>query len=162
MRDVGLELKGVLDALLNPLGNFSRIGGFASRRIGSLLSSPEVRVRSTELVDDATRLGRLVGSFGGQVERLLRKYQESILDRQYQLGRAADAATELYVSGCVMNRLDALVRNPHADDSERLRGLKLGRYYLKTAAHRIRHSLADLWDNDDEDTTRVANMVLRK
>ena len=162
MRDVGLELKGVLDALLNPLGNFSRIGGFASRRIGSLLSSPEVRVRSTELVDDATRLGRLVGSFGGQVERLLRKYQESILDRQYQLGRAADAATELYVSGCVMNRLDALVRNPHADDSERLRGLKLGRYYLKTAARRIRHSLADLWDNDDEDTTRVANMVLRK
>jgi alkylation response protein AidB-like acyl-CoA dehydrogenase len=162
MRDVGLELKGVLDALMNPLGNFGRISGFASRRIGSLLSSPEVRVRSTELVDDATRLGRLVGSFGGQVERLLRKYQESILDRQYQLGRAADAAIELYVSGCVMNRLDALVRNPHADEGEKLRGLKLGRYYLKTAARRIRRSLADLWDNDDDDTTRVANMVLGK
>jgi acyl-CoA dehydrogenase family member 9 len=160
LRDVGLELKGVLDALMNPLSNFGKIGGFASRRIGSLLSSPEVNVRSTELQDDATRLGRLVGSFGGQVERLLRKYQEAVLDRQYQLGRIADAATELYVSGCVLNRLDWLVRDPHADDRARLRGLKLGRYYLTSAARRIRRSLADLWDNDDEDTTRVANMTL--
>jgi hypothetical protein len=62
----------------------------------------------------------------------------------------------------VLNRLDALVRDPHADDRARLRGLKLGRYYLKTAARRIRRSLADLWDNDDDDTTRVANMVLGK
>ncbi|MBI2826527.1 MAG: acyl-CoA dehydrogenase family protein [Planctomycetia bacterium] len=160
MRDVGLELKGVLDALMRPIGNFGKIGGFASRRIGSMLSSPEVRVRSTELADDATRLGRLVGTFGSQVERLLRKYQESILDRQYQLGRVADAATELYVSGCVMNRLDSLVRDPHFGESERLEGLKLGRYYLKTAARRIRRNLADLWDNDDEDTTRVGNIVL--
>ena len=85
MRDVGLELKGVLDALMNPITNIGKIGGFASRRIGSLLSSPEVRVRSTELQDDATRLGRLVGSLAANVERLLRKYQESVLDRQYQL-----------------------------------------------------------------------------
>ncbi len=46
MRDVGLELKGVLNALMNPLGNISKIGGFASRRIGSMLSAPEVQVRS--------------------------------------------------------------------------------------------------------------------
>ena len=162
LRDVGLELKGVLDALMNPLTNMAKISGFASRRIGSLLSSPEVQVRSTELQDDATRLGRLVGAFGAQVERLLRKYQESIMDRQYQLGRVADVATELYVSSCVLNRLDALVRDPHADDGARLRGLKLGRFYLKTAARRIRRNLADLWDNDDEDTTRIANMTLGK
>jgi acyl-CoA dehydrogenase family member 9 len=162
LRDVGMELKGVLDALMNPLGNISKIGGFASRRIGSMLSSPEVKVRSTELQDDATRLGRLIGSLGSHVERLLRKYQESIMDRQYQLARVADVATELYVSSCVLNRLDALVRDPHADEAERLRGLKLGRYYLKTAGRRINRNLADMWDNDDDDTTRLANMVVGK
>jgi hypothetical protein len=36
----------------------------------------------------------------------------------------------------------------------------LGRYYLKTAARRVHRNLADMWDNDDEDTTRVANMLL--
>ncbi len=162
MRDVGLELKGVLNALMNPLGNISKIGGFASRRIGSMLSAPEVQVRSTELQDDAARIGRLVGALGAQVERLLRKYQESVMDRQYQLARISDVATELYVSGCVLNRLDALVRDPHADEGARSRGLKLGRYYLKTAGRRIRRNLADLWDNDDDDTTRIANLVLGK
>lgn len=162
MRDVGLELKSVLDALMNPLGNLNKLGGFASRRIGALLVSPEVGVRSGELTDDAARLGRLVGSLGANVERLLRKYQEAVLDRQYQLGRIADAAIELYVSGCVMNRLDHLLRDPHADEGQRLRELKLGRYYLQTAGRRIRRSLADLWDNDDDATTRVANLALGK
>jgi len=161
MRDVGLELKGVLDAIMNPIGNLGKIGGFASRRIGSLLSSPQVAVRSNELADDATRLGRLVGTFGSHVERLLRQYQESILDRQYQLGRVADSATELYVSSCVLNRLDRLVRDSHANEHEKRDQLRIARYYLKTAARRIGRNLADLWDNNDEDTTRVANLVLK-
>jgi acyl-CoA dehydrogenase family member 9 len=160
LREVGLELKGVLDALMSPIGNLGKIGGFASRRIGSMLSSPEVVVRSTELQDDATRLGRLVGSVGANVERLLRKYQEGVLDRQYQLGRVSDSTTELYVSACVINRLDRLVRDSHADESEKLTALRLGRYYLKTAARRVHRNLADMWDNDDEDTNRVANMLL--
>jgi acyl-CoA dehydrogenase family protein 9 len=162
MRDVGLELKGVLNALMNPLGNITKIGGFASRRIGSLLSSPEVAVRSTELQDDAARVGRLVGALGTNVERLLRKYQEGVMDRQYQLGRVAEVATELYVSGCVLNRLDALLRDHHVDEGARQRGLKLGRYYLQTAARRMNRSLADLWDNDDDATNNIANMMLGK
>ena len=34
-----------------------------------------------------------------------------IVDRQYDLGRVADVAMDLYASACVLNRLDALV-NP--------------------------------------------------
>ncbi len=85
-RDVGLELKGVLNALMNPLGNMAKIGGFASRKMGSLLSSPDVYVRSTELQDDRAKIGRLVGSLGTQAERLLRKHQESILDHHINWG----------------------------------------------------------------------------
>lgn len=216
MRDVGLELKGVLDALKNPIAHFGKIGGFASRRLGSLLSSPTVEVRSMELDDDAARLGRLVGTFGSNVERLLRTYQESIVDRQYQLGRVAEAAIELYVSSCVLRRLDRVLRhetshnghaaahgashghddhghgdhghsgpgpnghehagqeshshaeaatvNGHAhaagDGHDRERSLEIGRYYLLTAERRIRKHLADLWDNDDEATTRAADLLL--
>src|SRR5260221_2034450 len=49
MRDVGLELQGVLNAVFNPLGNLGRIGRFASRKVGSLLMSPSVPVRALEL-----------------------------------------------------------------------------------------------------------------
>jgi hypothetical protein len=161
MRDVGLELKGILDAISFPLGNLTRLGRFAGRKMGSLLVAPSVAVRSAELEGDAARLGKLVGKLGANVERLLRTYQMGIVDRQYQLGRVSDGAIELYVSSCVLNRLDALIRNHHGDDAA-LRGqLETGRYYLTTAARRIRRALADLWDNDDEETTAVANRMLK-
>jgi hypothetical protein len=161
LRDVGLELKGVLDALMNPFGNLGKLGGFASRRIGGLFEPHTVEVRSAALQEDAASLGKLIGTFGSNVERLLRRYQESIFDRQYQLGRVADAAIELYVSSCVLNRLDRLLRNEQVGDAERARDLKVGRYYLLTAARRVRRNLADLWDNDDDATTPVANLALR-
>lgn len=160
MRDVGLELKSVLDALLHPLGNLSKLGGFASRRLGAMLAPPTVEVLSGELTDDAARLGKGIGKLGSNVEALLRRYRESILDRQYQLARVADAATELYVCGCVLNRLDSMLSDPHLGESARQDALARGRYYLKTADRRIARWLADLWDNDDEDTTRLADRVI--
>lgn len=160
LRDVGLELKGVLDALKSPFGNFGKIGGFAGRRLGSILSTPEVPVRSASLADDAARLGRLVKSLGGQVERLLRTHQEAILDRQYLLRRVADAATELYVSACVLSRLDREQRDPHLPAAVVARNLATGRYYLQTAARRIRQNFAALWSNDDDQTTAIANLLL--
>jgi hypothetical protein len=160
MRDVGLDLQAVLHAIKNPLAGSGRLLGFVGRKVSSLLSSPAVTVRSSELEADAARLGKIVGQFGSAVERLLAYYQESVLERQYQLGRIADSATELYVSSCVLNRLDMLVRDPHVDETEKLKSLKVGRYYLTTAGRRIRANLAALRDNDDEQTTRVAHAEL--
>jgi alkylation response protein AidB-like acyl-CoA dehydrogenase len=160
MRDVGLELKGILDALLHPLGNLSKLGGFASRRLGSMLAPPNIEVRSSELHDDAARLGKTLGRLGADVEALLRRYRESILERQYLLGRVADAATELYVSSCVLNRLDAMHSSPAYDAATRHDALARGRYYLGTAQRRILRSLSELWDNDDEETTRLADRLI--
>ncbi|HUY36617.1 MAG TPA: acyl-CoA dehydrogenase family protein [Pirellulales bacterium] len=162
MRDVGLELKGVLDAIMSPWGNLGKLGGFAGRRLGALVGSPAIAVRSSELETDAAQLGKLVGAFGSNVDRLLRRYRESIVDRQYQLGRVADAVIELYVSSCVLNRLDRLSRAARADEAQTGRDLATGRYYLLSASRRIRRHLADLWDNDDEATTRLANQALGK
>ncbi|MDZ4782306.1 MAG: acyl-CoA dehydrogenase family protein [Planctomycetia bacterium] len=150
MRDVGLELKGVVDALLNPLGNLTRLGGFASRRLGSMLAAPPVEVRAAELREDAEQLGALIGRFGGQVEKLLRKYQEGIVDQQLQLARIADAAAELYVSSCVLNRLDAeLCHDPH-DGHATPPDLSLGRLFLTMSRRRTLGCLAALWENDDD------------
>lgn len=161
MRDVGMELKGILDALVNPLGqsSFSKISGFASRKVGSLFVSPYVDVQSVELEDDAQRLGRLVGMFGNQVERLLRTHRESVLDRQYLLARVSDTATELYVSACVLSRLDSILSN-RSNGSSPDSFLIAGRYYLKTAERRMRQNLLALWDNDDAETTKAADSLL--
>ncbi|HTQ39710.1 MAG TPA: acyl-CoA dehydrogenase family protein [Pirellulales bacterium] len=188
MRDVGLELKGVLDALSSPLKHFSKLGGFAGRKLEGLFRSPEVRVHHSELEPEAARLGHTVSTFGSNVERLLRTYREEIVERQYQAGRIADAAIELYVSSCVLRRLDALLSLPLGEGSaaaDRSRAIPpsplvgegrgegnghlksaiasdliAGRYYLRSAERRIRRALADLWDNDDALATQAANAVL--
>jgi acyl-CoA dehydrogenase family member 9 len=160
MRDVGLELQGIRDAIYAPLGNLTRLGRFTGRKLGSLLVSPTIPVRSPELESDAGELGRLVNSLGSNVQRLLVQYQLGIVDRQYQLARVADAATELYVSACVLNRLDAMLRNDHTDGAELRLLTESGRYYLRTARRRIRQALAALWDNDDESTTSLAGRSL--
>src|SRR4051812_19557886 len=160
MRDVGLELQSIRDAIYSPLGNLSRLGRFTGRKLGSLLVSPTVSVRSSELEADAAEVGRLISALGTNVERLLVQYQLGIVDRQYQLARVSDAATELYVSACVLNRLDYLLRNAHDHNGAVRLDLETGRYYLRTARRRIRKALAALWENDDEATTALANRTL--
>ena len=156
MRDVGLELQGILSALSHPLRNLGRLTAFAGQRLESMFRSPEIAVHSAELEADARHLAGLVASFGSNVERLLRRYREAIVDRQYQLGRIADAAIELYTSACVLHRLDdaSAAHNGEATDSNP--SLVIGRYYLHAASRRIRRSLAELWDNDDSETSQAA------
>jgi len=163
IRNVGLELQGVLDALSHPLKHFAKIGGFAGRKLEGLFRSPEVRIHHGELQVEADRLGSLVGAFGSNVERLLRTYREEIVDRQYQAGRVADAAIELYVSGCVLRRMDTILSSSagNGDPRQTERDLIGGRYYLKSADRRIRWALADLWDNDDALTTQAADATLQ-
>lgn len=160
MRDVGLELKDILEAILSPWGNLGKLGQFASKRLGRLLGTPAVAVRSATLQEDADRLGRSIAQFANEVERLLRHYQESILDRQYHLARIADSAIELYVSSAVLNRLDSMLHDHRFDSRTRQRQLKIGRYYLETAARRIRQRLAECRDNSDPATTQVADLLL--
>jgi acyl-CoA dehydrogenase family member 9 len=162
MRDVGLELQGILQALKTPWKNMGRLGSFAGDRIESLFRFPELQVRNMELQPQADRLAKTVAHFGSRIERLLAKYREEIVDHQYQAGRVADAATELYVSTCVLRRLDALLTLHEAGSAERTEYLVTGNYYLQTAERRIRRVLADLWDNDDEETTKVADFWLGK
>ncbi|HEX5442948.1 MAG TPA: acyl-CoA dehydrogenase family protein [Pirellulales bacterium] len=160
MRDVGLELKSVLDAAKSPLRNLGKLTGFAGRKIESFFSSPSVHVHHHELEADALRLGKLIGEFGGQVEAVLRKYQESILDRQYVLARIADSANELYASVCVLRRLDKMLGEGPLTPARKLE-LATGRYYLKTANRRIYCNLEEhLWNNDDDATTHLADMLL--
>jgi hypothetical protein len=160
MRDVGLELKGVLEALMSPFQNLGRLGSFTARRMGGLFSRPVYQTRQSQLEEDGVQFGRLVGEFGSQVEKLLRTHQEAVLDRQHLLGRIADAAIELYVSSCVLSRLDSLLADHAVAESQRGRDLTLGRCYLRTAARRIRGHFAALWDNDDAETNSAARLAL--
>ncbi len=161
MRDVGIDLEALLHALFRPVTGIGVIGRFAARKISSLVLPPPITLRSTELEKDAGELASLISAFGANVERLLRVYQTEIVDRQYQLGRIADSAIELYASSCVLRKLDQVLSDQHLDDGEKRRQLQIGRYYLLTARRRIRTALRATRDHDDDATTALADLVLK-
>ena len=162
MRDVGLELQGVLEAAKTPWRNLGRLSSFAGQRIEAMFAAPSVSVLHTELDPEARRLGKLISLLGSQVERLLARHQESILDRQYQQGRIADATIEIYTSACVLRRLDHLRSRTDLPPAEWAAASTAGRFYLLSAERRIRRSLEDLWANDDPATTELADLVLER
>ena len=160
MRDIGLELEAILHAIELPLGNLRRLGRFAGHKLGSLLVPPQIDVRNALLEPQAAGLSRLVAKFGANVEWLLRTYREEIVDRQHQLARVAHAVMEIYVSACVLNRLDTTLLHADADDAGVQFELETGRYYLQTAQRRIHDNLQALRNNDDDATTRFVNALL--
>src|SRR5262245_2092969 len=168
MRDVGLELQSVLAAFKQPIKHFSKISDFVGRRVESLFRPPEVHLTHAELEPDGHRLAKVVARFSSNVEKLLRTYREGIVEQEYQLGRIGEAAIELYVSACVLRRLDATIGQAdhgagtiHNGAANSKNDLIAGRYYVKTAERRIATQLAALWDNDDRSTTEAADLLLK-
>jgi alkylation response protein AidB-like acyl-CoA dehydrogenase len=160
MRGVGEQLKGMMD---HPVKERGAVWRFVRGQVGSRLhlTAPEVPVRSSDLHPEARRLGQRVRDFGLGVVDVLRKYREAVLERQYVQERIADAACDLYASSCTLSRLDSLLAGGNHQPLEDHPDLIAGRYFLKLADRRIRHNLAALNDNDDSETTRTANAVLK-
>jgi alkylation response protein AidB-like acyl-CoA dehydrogenase len=160
MRGVGEQLKGMLD---HPLKEPGMLWRFVRGQVGSRLhlTAPEVPVVNAALHAEARRLGQRVRDFGVGVVDMLRKYREAILERQYVHERIADAACDLYASSCTLSRLDSLLAGGNHRPAEDNPDVIAGRYFLKLADRRIRQNLAALHDNDDGETTRTANAVLK-
>lgn len=160
IRNVGLSLKGVLDALYRPWGQLGTLWRFGRRQIRQYLWAPAVPVRSGALQAEASDLGRRVQEFGRAVEAVLRRYREETLERQYVQKRLADAAIDLYASACVLSRLDALLTEASSQPpAQHDHMLSIGRYFLRLASRRIGTRLAQLWDNEDQKATQVADAL---
>jgi acyl-CoA dehydrogenase family protein 9 len=127
-----------------------------------------VPVQSGELRNDAYTLGRLVREFGLKLPHvfLAAKTEENFAVSELVHERIADIAIDLYVSACVLARLDhilsgknangkPLANDPYADPVA-------GKYFLKLAFRRIRERFTALDDNDDAGLLESAKATIAK
>jgi alkylation response protein AidB-like acyl-CoA dehydrogenase len=172
-RGPGEYLKGLRDDMMGGRWSLRKIG----QSIGVLgkltapwmtTSAPEVPVRSSELRDDAHTLGRLVREFGLKLPHVFMSLKDEATFAQAELvhERIADIAIDLYVSSCVLSRLDYLLTrasgNGKATASDPYADITAGRYFLKLAYRRIRDRFAALDDNDDATLLSTARSMLAK
>ncbi|MBA4064129.1 MAG: acyl-CoA dehydrogenase [Isosphaera sp.] len=170
----GEYLKGLRDeALGGVMGFFRRLPaalGVGAKLVAPWLTTgtPEVPVKSGELRNDAYTLARLTREFGLKLPHVFMKAktEENFAQAELVHERIADVAIDLYVSACVLARLDHLAghaagngsarpADPHADPAA-------GRYFLQLAFRRIRERFAALDDNDDAGLLTAAKSTIAK
>jgi len=156
MYGMGNVGKVVDDALKTPLIGLGALFKFASSRVVARFKTPEVPVKHPSLKEHASQLAQRVKDFGMAVESVLRKHQKLILERQYVQERIADAAIELYMSTCVLTRLDLMLSKTMVNQHD----VTTGKFYLRAANRRIKQRLDELWENDDAETTVAADSLL--
>jgi alkylation response protein AidB-like acyl-CoA dehydrogenase len=172
-RGPGERLKALRDDMLGGRWSLRKIGqslGVLGKLTAPWLTTgtPDVPVQSHDLRDDAHTLGKLVREFGLKLPHVFMGLKDEATFAQAELvhERIADVAIDLYVSSCVLSRLDYLLTkaagngkpaaaDPYAD-------VVSGRYFLNLAFRRIRERFAALDDNDDTSLLESAKSMLGK
>ncbi len=172
-RGPGMYLKGLQDDMLGGRWSLRKIGqslGVVGKLAAPWLttSAPTVPVQSSELTEDGYTLARLVREFGLKLPHVFMALKDEATFAQAELvhERIADIAIDLYVSSCVLARLDHLLvgkggngksigADPYAD-------IVSGKYFLKLALRRIRDRFAALDDNDDVNLFESAKSTIAK
>ncbi len=173
-RGPGEYLKGLRDeALGGIMGFFKRLPaalGVGTKLVAPWLttSTPTVPVQSRELKDAAYTLARLTRDFGLKLPHVFMaaKNEETFAQAELVHERIADIAIDLYVSACVLARLDHMlthaVGNGTAKPTDVYADPTAGRYFLTLAFRRIRDRFAAFDDNDDTALLNTAKGMIAK
>jgi len=148
MRDVGMELKGLLDSIKAPIKEFSVLKGHLQGWL-TRVSLPLVPVKSEAVQQEAIGLARRVRSFGMAVAKLLIRNREAILEKQLLLDRIATAGMSLYTTSAVLSRIDKELQDVNGDVKSLGNDVSIAKLYCQIAFNTIDEALASLKDNID-------------
>jgi hypothetical protein len=92
------------------------------------------------------------------------KTEQVFIQAQYLHERLADIAIDLYVGSCTLSRLDSLLTHGagHATPEDYRGAVEAGKYFLTLSTRRIEQRFHELFHNDDEQTTRCADLTLAR
>jgi acyl-CoA dehydrogenase family member 9 len=172
-RGPGEHLKGLRDDMMGGRWSLRKLGqslGVVGKLAVPWLTTgaPEVPVRANDLRDDAAALGRLVREFGLKLPHVFMglKDEANFVQAQLVHERIADIAIDLYVSSCVLSRLDHLMSMPAGNGKgakpDPFADVAAGKYFLQLAFRRVRERFAALDDNDDANLLASAKSIVGK
>lgn len=156
MKDVGLEMKGFVDALSHPIKERRLLFRFIKNSLRGI-RKPSITIRSRSLKPEAELLANGVKKFGEKVFSVLKHYREGIVEKELELGRIADSAISLYTMAAVISKLDASLSGdlPFEAPCEEIAA---GRYYCRMAARNIDRQLGRLFCKDDQTTEALSDL----
>lgn len=161
MRDVGIELKTIVDQLKSPPKFIEALWGYAQRSYRRWNAS-KPPVRSPELQAEAAQLSRAIRRFGIAVVRSLAKHKEQVLEQQLLLDRLATSAMSIYTMTAVLSRLDRDLSQAKGKPELIGNDLEIGKFYCQLALKKIDESLSNLFDSHDRRVESLSDKLTAK
>jgi hypothetical protein len=158
MRDVGMELKGFVDALKNPIREGRLLGKFITRHFSRMLGS-KIKVRSPELKKEAELLSQVVKQLGASVVSLLKHYREEIVEKELELARIADSAMAAFTMAAVIGKLDATLCGEIIPEGNKEHEIAAGRLYCRMAAKKVERKLGQLFSQEDAGIEALSDLL---
>jgi alkylation response protein AidB-like acyl-CoA dehydrogenase len=148
LRELAKSLEGVFN---DPIKGFGVISEYAIRRAAMATGIGREGTTFTRL-DPALKQAQSAFEDGtrdlaGATDRLLRKHGRNIIEKQLATKRLADMMIDLFVLACVMSRVDSALRK---DPQAAVRELDIANAFAGQVRSRVRNTMAELDDNQDE------------
>lgn len=156
MRDVGVQLKGMLDAVKNPIGEYTTLTRFAKSFLYKL-HAPTIPVRSEILQPEAKRLGTAIRQFGFAIVKLLAIYREDIIEKQLLLDRIATSAIAIYTTTAVLSKLDSALETKTVGEND----VPIAKLYCQQSMDLLDRSLDALNKNRDKEIEKVSDLLTK-
>lgn len=161
LRDVGMELKELVDALKHPwkLGTvvLSRFALQWLRR----WKSARVPVKSPLLQDEARELEKAIRRFGKSAVRVLAHYREDVVEKQLDLNRLATSAIAIYTATAVLSKLDSELAAVNGNVAALGNDVATGKYYCQLAMKSLERSLDELFSESDTDLEALSDQITK-
>jgi acyl-CoA dehydrogenase family protein 9 len=143
-----------------------KMAGFGAEEVWRRATVPHIPLRNYSLGDYGHNLARMVKKLGSALPKIFWKAGDEATFVQSQLihERLADIAIDLYVSSCVLSRIDSMLSDgPGSKPIEQHNGeLEAGKYFLALAHRRMQGRFDELGDNDDEALLSAAHSALAR
>jgi len=155
------DLKAAVDDIFgHPIKGFGVLSGYAGRRFARATGvnlGPAFPHCPEALRAACAVYEKYTAAFGGAAEQVLRKYGRGVIEHQYELGRIADIAIDLFVGLCVMSRATAMAES---DPERRAEVYGLATVFTQQAKRRMAANLRRLERNEDEQFDAIASLAL--
>lgn len=155
MERLGDHLEDLGQALRDPIKDIGFLADFAFNRIRGAIGTRRASVGVAEALTGCLRqLERYTGLIQEGAETLLRTQRERVVEEQFQLGRLADMAIDVFGLAAGISRAEATIgREDQAAGAE---AVDLVRQFCREAGARLERNRALLAENRDERRRRIA------
>jgi acyl-CoA dehydrogenase family protein 9 len=161
MKPLGDELKEVGDVSLgDPIGSIGVLADYVAGRIQREVRPDRITKAHEELAPLADAVGDQVKRLRSVTESLLREHKGGIIERQFHQKRLADAVADVYGQVAVLSRVTDHFTEHGLEPSGQER--YIAQTFCTRAASRVRLSLDQIEENDDERMTAIAKLAYRR